>query len=245
MDVQDRDRLTTAGELSAILAHEIKNPMNSIIINMEVLRTAILEVTGAAETPAAGRAKKYLDVIEGEIKRLDKVIRGFLDLSAPAQTTKVPFKLNPVIQNLADFLAAEMKLKGIRMELKLNSELANVTGSPDQIKQALLNLLINSIQAMPQGGTMEVETLQNDRVISVRLSDSGPGMDENMLSKIFNPYFTTKAKGSGLGLTIVRRVMRDHGGEVRVESVPNQGTTFTLNFPRRLAATAESKLETE
>ena len=236
MDAQDRDRLSTVGELSTILAHEIKNPMNSIIINIEVLRAAIQEVTGGSENSASTRAKKYLDVIEGEIKRLDKVIKGFLDLSLPRQSTKVKFSINQVLQSVVDFMAQEMQQKGISLKTEFSNENPTLVGSADQIKQALLNLMLNSLQALPDGGEVSLKTSANEKEVFISIRDSGVGMDGRTLEKIFNPYFTTKAKGSGLGLTIVRRVVKEHNGEIKVESELGKGTIFHLSFPRKVGA---------
>jgi len=226
-------------ELSAILAHEIKNPMNSIIINIEVLRSAILELVQGPKEDAAERAKKYLDVIEKEVRRLDKVIKGFLDLSAPSQSTKVRFKLNHTIQNILEFMAQEMQQKKVVVEEDLAPDLPPVLGSPDQIKQALLNLFINSLEALPQGGKIDVRTHFDPDHIFISLEDNGHGIDSRIQDRIFNPYFTTKAKGSGLGLTIVRRVMREHGAEIDLQSQSGKGTRFTLKFPRKIKS--ESK----
>ncbi len=230
----DKDRLSTVAELSTILAHEIKNPMNSIIINMEVLRSAVVDVTGGLESPSAVRAKKYLDVIEGEIRRLDKVIKGFLDFATPPQNTKVQFNLNSVIQSIVEFMRQEMKQKNVTVQLKLAEDLPALVGSPDQIKQALLNLMLNALQALPSGGIISICTSADEKRVSISIEDNGIGIDEKIIGKIFNPYFTTKAKGSGLGLTIVRQVAKEHSGEVLVDSRPNSGTLFTLVFPRKV-----------
>lgn len=232
MDSKDKDFTGTGAELSTILAHEIKNPMNSIIINMEVLRSSLLELTQGADTPASQRAKKYLDAIEGEIRRLDKVIKGFLDFASPQQSTKIQFQLNSVVQSLVDFMTNEMKLKNVSAHVELAPNLSRILGSSDQIRQALLNLMVNALQAMPEGGRVELATFEKEGRVCVSVKDTGSGIENRDQANIFNPYFTTKAKGSGLGLTIVRRVMKDHQGEVQVESEVGKGTKFTLCFPK-------------
>ena len=232
MEREDKDRLSTLGELSAILAHEMKNPMNSIIINLETLRATILELAKAQpESQVSAKAKKYVDVIEGEIRRLDKVLRGFLDFANPSESTKVRFKINPVIQNIFDFLSLEFKQAEIEVRLNLSEDSPALFGSPDQIRQALLNLLLNALQAMPHGGTITITTLREGSYLKIFIQDTGNGIDPSARDKIFDPYFTTKEKGSGLGLTIVRRVIRDHGGEIKLTSNPQQGTQFELILP--------------
>ncbi|MDB5037209.1 MAG: multi-sensor signal transduction histidine kinase [Bacteriovoracaceae bacterium] len=231
MDAQDRDRMITVGELSSILAHEIKNPMNSIIINMEVLKNSILELTQGSQSTAAERAKKYVEVIEVEIRRLDKVIKGFLDFAHPSTSTKIKFKLNPLIQEIRDFIQNEMAHKTIDLQLDLAKVSPAILGSPDQIKQALLNLLLNSMQSLPNGGTILIQSIDDHKNAKIIVRDSGVGIEKELLSKIFTPYFTTKAKGSGLGLSIVQRVVQEHNGNVEVKSELGKGTEFTLIFP--------------
>lgn len=225
--------MTNLGELAAVLAHEMKNPMNSIIINLEVLRSCISDLAGGAESPGALKAKKYLEVIEGEVKRLDKVLRGFLDFASPPQTTRVKFKMNPIIKLMADFMGQEFKQKGVQMKLELDHELPAINGSADQFKQALVNLLLNSLQAMTSGGIITISTkaLDAGKRVQVTVNDNGPGIDPQILNRIFDPYFTTKTRGSGLGLTVVKRFVKDHGGEVKVDSTPGHGATFHLVIP--------------
>lgn len=228
----DRDRLTNLGELAAVLAHEMKNPMNSIIINLETLRNTISELTGSNETPLSTKSKKYLDVIEGEVKRLDKVLRGFLDFANPPQSTKVRFKLNPIIKLMADFMGEEFKQKGIQVELNLEQDLPAIHGSADQFKQALLNLMLNGLQASPlSGGSVKISTRKLDKTIQLSISDTGQGIDPLIMKRIFDPYFTTKIRGSGLGLTVVKRFAKDHGGDIKVDSQPGKGATFHLEIP--------------
>lgn len=231
MDSKDRDYMITAGELSSILAHEIKNPMNSIIINMEVLRNTIIELTKASPSPLSDKAQRYLDTIEGEIRRLDKVIKGFLDFATPPQQIKIKFKLNPVIQTIAEFVKHELEQHRIELSLQLQSDLPAIMGSPDHIKQALLNLVLNAMQALPGGGKISILSEIEGSNIAVTVADSGQGISTDLHEKIFTPYYTTKAKGSGLGLTIVRRVIKEHLGDIKLESSPERGTRFKLLFP--------------
>jgi signal transduction histidine kinase len=236
MESEDKDRIANLGELATVLAHEMKNPMNSIIINLEVLRSTVSELAPDAQSVAAQKAKKYLDVIEGEVRRLDKVLRSFLDFASPPQATKVRFKINPVIKMIMDFMAVELKHKNVDIDLQLTADLPPLLGSADQFKQVLLNLIINALQAMPaQGGRIRLATeLTTDADASfllVTVSDNGKGIDPEVMNRIFDPYFTTKTRGSGLGLTVVKRFARDHGGHVSVKSMPDQGTTFSLKLP--------------
>lgn len=222
---EDKDRIANLGELATVLAHEMKNPMNSIIINLEVLRKLFPE-----DHPAAQKAQRYVDVIEGEVRRLDKVLRSFLDFASPPQTTKVKFKINPVIKIIADFISQEFKTKNVDLKLDLDLTIAEIIGSADQFKQVLLNLLLNALQAMPpEGGMVTVRTRPTDTGgVLIEVADTGKGIDPQVLPRIYDPYFTTKTRGSGLGLTLVKRFMKDHCGDVQVRSELGKGTTFTL-----------------
>lgn len=231
-DQEFRDRMTTLGEMAAVLAHEIKNPMNSIIINMEVLKGFVQDMAKSSQNPSSEKALKYFNVVSDEIRRLDKVIQNFLELAAPAKPTKALFSLNQVVQKCIDLLKAEFDQKSIRFELQISSELPRLLGIEDQIRQALLNLFINSSQAMPQGGRILIETGFDEKTIFIRVSDNGMGIDDRIRAKIFSPHFTTKEKGSGLGLAIVRRIVREHGGFVELQSELNKGSSFQLVFPR-------------
>lgn len=229
-----RDKLSTLGELAAELAHEIKNPMNSIIINLEVLKSAVTKLSENQATDAGEKAQRYLKVIEGEIKRLEKVISGFLDLAAPHEPTKIRFSINDLVKNLVEFLSIDFKQKSIEIVTNLNSELPNFMGSSDQLKQAFLNLMLNASQAMSDGGSLEISTNFDDKTLWVCFKDTGEGIDEAIMTRIFSPYFTTKKKGSGLGLAIVRRIAREHGGYVDVESTKGAGSEFKLVLPRNI-----------
>jgi len=228
-----RDKLTTLGEMAAVLAHEIKNPMNSMIINIEVLRSTLQQIASDSSSPLPNKANRYLGVIESEIKRLEKVISNFLDLATPQEPTKIRVNLNDVIKSVTELMQLEFDQKKIDLVTKLDPHLPRFMGSADQVKQATLNLLINSAQAMKEGGQIELETGFDQRTVFLKISDQGHGIPEELLTRIFSPYFTTKEKGSGLGLAIVRRIVREHGGYVDVENTSN-GARFTLVFARNL-----------
>ncbi|PIR22122.1 MAG: hypothetical protein COV44_09545 [Deltaproteobacteria bacterium CG11_big_fil_rev_8_21_14_0_20_45_16] len=230
-----REKMSTLGELAAVLAHEIKNPMNSIIINIETLRSCIAELAkDIPDTHTAEKANRYLTVIEEEMKRLGKVITGFLDLAAPHEQTKAKINFNSLIKSLMEFMRLELRQKGVKIRLDLNEHLPDIVGSSDQVRQALINLIINATQAMPDGGQISISTNFDAKKIFINVSDTGSGIDTSIMDQIFSPYFTTKEKGSGLGLAIVRRIVREHGGYVDVKSEPKEGTEFSLVFPRSM-----------
>lgn len=230
LENQQRDKLSTMGELATVLAHEIKNPMNSIIIHLEVLKGCLQELAGSEATK--NKAERNLHVIEGEMKRLEKVISGFLDLAGPGSSNPEKFNLNAIVQELVELLNPEFQKSRIQLELSLEPELPLLEGRPDQLKQAILNLLINAQQALPQGGKVEISSGFDAKLSWIRVVDNGKGIPAAIKNQIFSPYFTTKEKGSGLGLSIIRRITRAHGGYVEVESEDGRGASFRLVFPR-------------
>jgi signal transduction histidine kinase len=228
-EIHQREKLSTMGELATVLAHEIKNPMNSIIIHLEVLKSCFKELAGA-ET-LKDKAARNLHVIESEMKRLEKVISGFLDLAGSHPNSKESFAIQPLILELVELLQPEFQKNEIEIRLDLHSDLPPLVGSADQIKQAVLNLLINAHQALPKGGEISIRTGFDSKLLWIEVSDNGLGISNQIKNQIFSPYFTTKEKGSGLGLSIIRRITREHGGYVEVESEEGNGASFRLIFP--------------
>lgn len=229
---EQQERMSTLGEMAAVLAHEIKNPMNSIIINLEVLRTTLQQALPEKEQPATQKAEKYLNVIDREMKRLDSVIKNFLDLAAPPKPSKASVDLNQIILSNIELMRLELQQQKIQWELRLEDILPRFTGNADQVQQAILNLLLNASQAMPEGGQLSISTSHDKKTLRLSMKDTGGGIKESIKDQIFSPYFTTKEKGSGLGLAIIRRIVREHGGYVDVESEEGVGSCFHLVFPR-------------
>lgn len=232
MDLNNQNEGPSMADLGAILAHEIKNPMNSIMINIEVLKQSLTDKSSDTREGQNGKIRKYVDIIEGELVRLNKVLTGFLDFANPSKSAWIRFKLNPIIQSLMDLMSLEFEQKKIQIELDLASDLPAMTGNPDQIKQALVNLVLNSFQSFTQGGKIGVRTWATEQDIRVKISDNGAGIKPENLAQVFEPRFTTKSSGSGLGLTVVRKIMQEHRGEISLESSLESGTHFTLIFPR-------------
>lgn len=229
---EHQERLSTLGEMAAVLAHEIKNPMNSIIINLEVLKSTLPKVLPEEENLQLQKAEKYLSVIEREMKRLDNVIKSFLDLAAPPKKGRQAFDLNQIVLNNFELIRLELEQQNIEWHLELAEGMPHFHGNADQVRQAVLNLLLNAVQAMPEGGRITVTSAFDAKTLTLSIQDTGMGIKESIRSQIFSPYFTTKKKGSGLGLAIVRRILREHGGCVDVESEEGQGSRFHLVFPR-------------
>lgn len=220
-------KLAALGRLTSGVAHEIKNPLNAMVIHVALLRQKLVK-----EGP---EARGYLDVLEEEIRRLDGVIQGFLKFTRPEELQLEALRVEEVVSEATRLLAGEVEKNGIRLETEIASGLPEVYGDRELLQQAVLNLLINACEAMPEGGELRLTASrpQEGRVV-LDVQDSGVGIEEEELPKIFDLYYTTKSRGSGIGLSMVYRIIQLHDGDVTVESTPGQGTRFTITLPEVL-----------
>ena len=235
-DVTDRRReearlrraesLASLTNLTASVAHEIKNPLASIAIHLQLMQKEMRD-RAKIETK---KITEYLDVVNEEVDRLNMIIVDFLFAVRPMDTKPVLQNINTVIQDIMEFLRFELGEAGVSMTLNL-SELPKLQIDEKLIKQALLNLVKNAMAAMPEGGELEIRTTVDGDSVFCWVTDSGVGVPDENLSKIFEPYFTTKDFSSGLGLTLVYKIIKEHHGEIQVESMDGEGTTVTLSFP--------------
>jgi signal transduction histidine kinase len=174
---------------------------------------------------------QYLDIAKGEISRLDYIISQFLQAIRPTRPELKPVSLNDIVADTLLLLDPEIKNRGVTLEYNLAARLPAAPLDAAQVKQALLNLIKNAVQAMTQGDTLTLTTLADDDGVWVHVADTGGGISQEKINRIFQPYFTTKEKGTGLGLMIVQRIVREHGGRIELESHTGRGTTFRLWFP--------------
>jgi signal transduction histidine kinase len=240
-------KLAALGRLSAGVAHEVKNPLNAMMIHLELLRQQVAPAalrtrggrhdgvaTATADPPPVDRdaALQHVDVIANEIRRLDEVMQGFLKFARPED-----LKLQPVlVQALVDEVAAIVRPEADRARVELFVDCAgapDVNGDPSMLRQAFLNLALNACQAMSSGGTLRIRggAASGSRV-AIEFADTGAGIAPADLERIFELYFTTKEKGSGIGLSMVYRTVQMHDGDIDVESTPGVGTTFRLLLPQ-------------
>ena len=222
------ERMAAFGELAAILAHEIKNPLNSMTINVEVLRGHLRSLDEAARTKTA----KYLQVLVDEMQRLNKVIGGLLDFAKPVSMSIAPTRLDAVLRDLADLIGPQAKKRSVEVLLELPAALPAISGDAAQLKQAFLNLVLNALHAMPQGGRLTLAARATPaRLVEAVVADTGVGIAPAEQAKVFDLFYTTKTEGSGLGLAVVKRVVDAHAGKIALRSEPGRGTSFTLTFP--------------
>ncbi len=216
-------RLAALGRVSSGIAHEVRNPLNAMRIHLELLRTRV------EDTPEAA---PHVKVLAEQMRRLDEVVQGFLNFTRPEDLAIAPLQPRALLEDLTPVVSAEAGKSGIALELDAPDDLPPIAGDRNLLHQALLNLAINACQAMPTGGRLRLAARRSgEDEIALTVADTGTGIAPEHLEQIFNLYFTTKAEGSGVGLALVYRTVQLHDGDIRVESVPDQGTTFTVTLP--------------
>ena len=221
------ENLAALTTLAAGVAHEIKNPLGSIGIHIQLIQKAI----GNRKTIETESIKEYITVINEEIDRLNRIVVDFLFAVRPMDTHLEDNDINVVIRELLDFLKYELDEANVKLETSFADQLPRIKIDPKYIKHALLNLIKNALYAMPNGGTLRIETGRREDTVYVKVIDNGVGIPEENIDKIFEPYFTTKDFGTGLGLTLVYKIVKEHQGDISVRSKEGEGTEFTLNFP--------------
>ncbi len=222
------ESLASLTTVAAGVAHEIKNPLASIGIHLQLLRKAFQR----KKSLTLEDATRYLDVIDEEIERLNGIVVDFLFAVRPMDVHLRLEQLNRVVEDVIKFVRYELSEHHITIVRQLGEFLPKLRIDENLMKQALLNIIKNAMNAMePDGGTLTVTTKLSGDNIMLSLTDTGSGMDETTLAKIFEPYFTTKDSGSGLGLTMVFKVIKEHQGEITVSSKKGMGTTFTIALP--------------
>ena len=222
------DRLASIGEMAAGIAHEIKNPLAGIAGVIQVLKKDI---------PIGEPKRAVLDEVLSQVERMDKAVRNLLSFARPPEPKMTLVDVNELIGKLIDFLSPQFAKHGITADRRLTAGLPWLVLDPDLMQQALLNISMNAIKAMPEGGKFTVETRTEapdgeiPGAIKIVFSDSGEGITPENLSRIFSPFFTTRQQGTGLGLSITQRIVEQHNGELSVMSTPGRGATFTITLP--------------
>jgi two-component system, sporulation sensor kinase E len=221
------ESLASLTTLAAGVAHEIKNPLGSIGIHMQLIQKTV----SALSDERTDAIEEYLEVVNEEVDRLNRIVVDFLFAVRPMNTNLEDEHLNPIVKDLVDFVKYELEQADIAVVSELADELPMLRLDEKYLKQAILNLVKNAIAAMPGGGELRVTTRRVGDEVELRISDTGEGMDDVVVNKIFEPYFTTRDHGSGIGLTLVYKVIKEHMGDISVVSQKGKGSSFSLLFP--------------
>ncbi len=217
---------TLVETLAAGVAHEVRNPLNSVQIHLGILEQELAELL----PDRSAHPFELLARIGAQLKRLDDFVSEFLRFARLPPLERQQVAIRPLLADLAAFMAPECATKGVRLELELaGPEAASVDRL--QLKRAVLNLVLNALQASGAGGRVTLRTAGDERRLLVSVADDGQGMTAHTRENAFTPFFTTREGGTGLGLAVVQRVVERHGGSVAIDSAPGRGTTVTLVFP--------------
>ena len=216
------ERLATAGKMSASFAHEIRNPLSS----MRMLSQMLMHKPNTSD-----EQQKSLQYILEEIERIDNIVKGLMDFASPTKLLLEHQALTPVLQSVLTLMEANLTHHQIELFLDLAVNLPEFHFDADKIKQAFMNVVLNAMEAMPQGGTLTVSTLQQNDRVNIKVIDTGIGISDEDIEHLFEPFFTRKTKGTGLGLANVKRIVEEHAGTVQIDSVQGEGTTVSLLLP--------------
>jgi two-component system sensor histidine kinase HydH len=209
------------------LAHEIRNPLSSLDVHFQLLE----EDLNALSPPVRAQLAARLGIIHGELHRLESIVERFLKLAGPSALELEPVEINQIVTHVCELLRPEAAARQVDICAEVEPDLPPVTADSVRLTQALLNILINGIQAINGSGQIKVSAAKSGSHLLLRVQDTGPGIPANALGDIFDPYFTTKADGNGLGLWIAQQIAVAHGGDLRAENASDGGAAFTLTLP--------------
>jgi signal transduction histidine kinase len=221
------ERLAELGTLTGGLAHEIKNPLSTIQLNLQLLQEDI-----TPDNPAYSRVINRLKICERETGRLREILDDFLRYAGKIELQRTKVELNRMCEDLVDFFLPQAQLGRVQLRLKRAPAEVAVMSDERLLKQAVLNLMLNGMQAMPNGGELILAVSDGGEEAVIEVIDTGSGIDPEVISRIFDAYYSTKKSGTGLGLAMTRRIAEEHGGRVSVSSELGKGSDFALHFPK-------------
>jgi signal transduction histidine kinase len=221
--LQMADRLSAISGITGGVAHEVKNPLNAILMHVELAKMKLAQGNYDLEA--------HMETISGEILRLDRVVKTFLDFTRPLELSLREVAVDEFLEEIVNLARPQADAAGIRVSVKQDAAGTDIRVDRDLMKQAVLNVVVNAIEAMPEGGELHFDSAVHEDQAEIRIRDTGPGIPPEVREKIFRLYFTTKKEGSGIGLAMTYRVVQLHDGTIEVSSEPGEGTTFALRFP--------------
>ena len=226
----ENERTSSILLLAAGVAHELGNPLNSLTIHLQLINRKLKKLKASKEIDAVAES---IRICEGEVKRLDGIITNFLEAIRPQPPDLRETNLSEVLAEVLSFQQRELADRDIRVEAETRDDLPIVMADRNQLKQIFFNIVKNAVEAMQPGGRLRIKARTDDDMVYLAFADSGAGIKQEDLTRLFQPYHTTKTGGHGLGLMVVQRIMREHGGQIGIESKEGLGTVVTLQFPRK------------
>jgi signal transduction histidine kinase len=223
---RDAERLAELGTLTGGLAHEIKNPLSTVQLNLQLLAEDI-----TPDNPAYPRIVNRLKTVQKETSRLRDILDDFLRYAGQLELDRQPTDLNELLEDLVDFFLPQAQQQKAKVRLRRADGLLVAPVDPRLIKQAVLNLMINALQAMPEGGELILSASREDGAALIDIIDTGKGIPPEAIDKIFQAYYTSKKGGTGLGLAMTQRIVKEHGGQLTVKSEVGKGSNFQLRLP--------------
>lgn len=230
LQLRRADKLAALGTLAAGVAHEVKNPLHALTLNLHLLKHEL----GRLERQWSEEAKGYLDVLESELRRIHRIVDNFLRFAKPSVPEVKPVALNALVERVVSLVAFESADHGVQIETEFDPAVETVPGDEGQLSQVFLNLAINALQAMPSGGVLTVRTRRRGPWVEVAVTDTGEGISREVLPHVFDPYFTTRSGGVGLGLAIAHRIIEGHQGTIDIDSEVGRGTAMVVRLPLEL-----------
>jgi two-component system, sporulation sensor kinase E len=226
----ESEKISSIFLLAAGVAHELGNPLNSLTIHLQLMQRLLSKIEDKEVREKLGRS---LSICSGEVERQDGIITHFLEAIRPSPPDFRDTNLVEVMESVLQVQEQELSDSKVAVEMEVGNEPPIIAGDMNQMKQVFFNVIKNAREAMHEGGTLYIETRSDDDNFYIVIADTGEGIDKEDLASVFQPYYSTKSSGSGLGLMIVNRILRDHGGQVGIDSKPGFGTVITLKFPKK------------
>ena len=223
----DAEALSAMGSLALGLAHEVRNPLNAAVLQLHLLSRALDRLD---DETARAAMRERVTIVEGEIGRLGRLLTEFLELARPRGIRHDPVDVAKLVHDVLEFQAEAFSSHHVDVVMDIDAESVAV-GDSEKLRQVVINLLVNALDAMPESGTLSVEVSAARSSVTIEIGDTGPGIDPNILPEIFDPFFTTKEAGTGLGLSIVRKIVDQHGGRIDIDSSPGRGTRVRVELP--------------
>jgi len=235
-------RLAAIGRITAGVGHEVKNPINAMVLHLELLRGKLASLNGDGGDATEG-AQRHVDILASEMQRLDRVVQTLADFSRPMELHLKRVDLREIVASVVELTWEQMKENNVSVQAEATREPLMVHVDSDLVRQALLNLVLNGMQSMTEGGVVQILLRREQQLAIIEVKDKGTGIQEELLPRIFDLYFTTKKTGSGIGLATTYRILQMHGGALDVRSTtdadsPEHGSVFTMRLPISLAPPA-------